>query len=162
MRITEEQWKEVIPLLIVHAKFKKINNYYIDESRVEDLVQATIEKAYKAQDRFDGRYLLAWLKTILNNTFIDTLGPLLEPMPDSVIESGAEGDQLKKIENQELYECIEKLQEVHREVFFAKSILGNSYKEISEKLTGPRSIGSLKQVYRRSFVQVQDCVKGAA
>lgn len=34
----------------------------------EDLVQDTLVRAYKALDRFDGRYPRAWLLTILRNT----------------------------------------------------------------------------------------------
>ena len=34
----------------------------------EDLVQETLLRAYKAIDRFDGRYVRAWLLTILRNT----------------------------------------------------------------------------------------------
>ena len=37
----------------------------------EDLVQDTLIRAYKAIDRFDGRYPRAWLLTILRNTHIN-------------------------------------------------------------------------------------------
>jgi len=163
MHITEEQWKEVMPLLLVHAKFKKINYHHIDEAMAENLVQTTIEKAIRAQDRFDGRYLLAWLKVILNNAFIDSLGGFgPESEPDAPYEDGQDGNQLDNIQNKELYDCIERLQEIHREIFLNKSILGHTYEEISQLVPGQRSTGSLRQVYRRSFVQVQDCVKGIA
>ena len=37
----------------------------------EDLVQDTLVRAYKAIERFDGRYPRAWLLTILRNTHIN-------------------------------------------------------------------------------------------
>ncbi len=37
----------------------------------EDLVQDTLIRAYRAIDRFDGRYPRAWLLTILRNTHIN-------------------------------------------------------------------------------------------
>jgi RNA polymerase sigma-70 factor, ECF subfamily len=39
----------------------------------EDLVQDTVVRAYRALDRFDGRYPRAWLLTILRNTHINRL-----------------------------------------------------------------------------------------
>jgi RNA polymerase sigma-70 factor, ECF subfamily len=39
----------------------------------EDLVQDTLVRAYRAFDRFDGRYPRAWLLTILRNTHINQL-----------------------------------------------------------------------------------------
>jgi len=41
------------------------------ESEAQDLVQETLLKAFKAIDRFDGRYPRAWLLTILKNTNIN-------------------------------------------------------------------------------------------
>lgn len=39
-----------------------------DGNDAEDLVQDTLVRAYRAFDRFDGRYPRAWLLTILRNT----------------------------------------------------------------------------------------------
>src|SRR6056297_4282422 len=39
-----------------------------DGHDAEDLVQDTLVRAYRAFDRFDGRYPRAWLLTILRNT----------------------------------------------------------------------------------------------
>lgn len=37
----------------------------------QDLVQETLLKAYRSYENFDGKYLRAWLKTILRNTYFD-------------------------------------------------------------------------------------------
>lgn len=42
-----------------------------DPTDAEDLVQDTLLRAYRAVDRFDGRYPRAWLMTILRNTHIN-------------------------------------------------------------------------------------------
>lgn len=39
-----------------------------NQADAEDLVQETLLRAYRAIDRFDGRYPRAWLLTILRNT----------------------------------------------------------------------------------------------
>lgn len=41
------------------------------DADAEDLVQDTLLRAYRAIDRFDGRYPRAWLLTILRNTHIN-------------------------------------------------------------------------------------------
>lgn len=42
-------------------------------TEAEDLLQETLLRAYRAMDRFDGRYPRAWLMTILRNTHINGL-----------------------------------------------------------------------------------------
>lgn len=42
-----------------------------DRDDAEDVVQETLLRAYRAIDRFDGRYPRAWLLTILRNTNIN-------------------------------------------------------------------------------------------
>lgn len=42
-----------------------------DRSDAEDLVQDTLMRAFKAVDRFDGRYPRAWLLTIMRNAQIN-------------------------------------------------------------------------------------------
>jgi len=42
------------------------------QADAEDLVQDTLLRAYRAIDRFDGRYPRAWLMTILRNTNANT------------------------------------------------------------------------------------------
>lgn len=44
-----------------------------DAGDAEDLVQDTLVRAYRAIDRFDGRYPRAWLLTILRNTHRNSL-----------------------------------------------------------------------------------------
>jgi RNA polymerase sigma-70 factor, ECF subfamily len=44
-----------------------------DAADAEDLVQDTLVRAFRAIDRFDGRYPRAWLLTILRNTHVNRL-----------------------------------------------------------------------------------------
>jgi RNA polymerase sigma-70 factor (ECF subfamily) len=58
----------------------------------EDLVQDTLLRAYRAIDRFDGRYPRAWLLTILRNTHINRnrkRRPELLRDPDTQLERAA-------------------------------------------------------------------------
>ncbi len=59
-----ESVRPEIPILLHVAR-----SYSAAEA--EDLVQETLTKAFRAWDRFDGRYLRAWLLTILRNTAIN-------------------------------------------------------------------------------------------
>jgi len=47
------------------------NSLTRNRADAEDLVQDTLLRAFRAIDRFDGRYPRAWLLTILRNTHIN-------------------------------------------------------------------------------------------
>lgn len=62
----------------------------------EDLVQDTLIRAYKAIERFDGRYPRAWLLTILRNTHINRnrrRRPELLRDPDTQLERLAQSPE---------------------------------------------------------------------
>lgn len=62
-------------------------------TEAEDLVQDTLLRAFRAIDRFDGRYPRAWLLTILRNTHINRVrkkSPDLLHDPDATFERSAE------------------------------------------------------------------------
>lgn len=65
----------------------------------EDLVQDTLVRAYKAIDRFDGRYPRAWLLTILRNT---NLNRVVKRTVDVVPGSEAARDALDRTPSPEL------------------------------------------------------------
>jgi RNA polymerase sigma-70 factor (ECF subfamily) len=65
----------------------------------EDLVQDTLLRAYKAIERFDGRYPRAWLLTILRNTHINRnrrRRPELLRDPDTQMERLAQSPETEE------------------------------------------------------------------
>jgi RNA polymerase sigma-70 factor (ECF subfamily) len=67
-----------------------------NQADAEDLVQDTLIRAYKAIERFDGRYPRAWLLTILRNTHINRnrrRRPELLRDPDTQLERLAQSPE---------------------------------------------------------------------
>lgn len=62
----QEDVKPFLDTLQIDAKQFTRNEY-----SSQDLVQETLLKAYRSYENFDGKYLRAWLKTILRNTYFD-------------------------------------------------------------------------------------------
>ncbi|MDX1659692.1 MAG: sigma-70 family RNA polymerase sigma factor [Nitriliruptorales bacterium] len=116
----------------------------------EDLVQETIYRAYRALDRFDGRYPRAWLLTILRNTNINRIR---KKKPDllydeertfgSLAAAGADGREgpaetaLERIPDDEVVEAVKALSDDHRAVVALVDIDGLTYREAAEVLDVP-------------------------
>lgn len=117
----------------------------------EDVVQETLLRAYRAIDRFDGRYPRAWLLTILRNTNINrarkrtpdllrdeqrTLGALPTPGPDGR-EGGAAETALARIPDDTIVDALRRLSDDHRAVVALVDIDGLSYRETADLLDIP-------------------------
>ena len=116
----------------------------------EDLVQETIFRAYRALDRFDGRYPRAWLLTILRNTNINRVR---KKKPDLLIdeqqtfgsmpaegvegEGGAEAAALRRIPDDTIVAALQSLSDDHRAVVALVDIDGLTYREAAEVLDIP-------------------------
>lgn len=122
-----------------------------DPHDAEDLVQETVLRAYRAIDRFDGRYPRAWLLTILRNANINrarkrtpdllideqrTLGALPARGADGRADGAAE-DALNRIPDDTLVDALERLSDDHRAVLALVDIDGLSYREAAEVLDVP-------------------------
>ena len=59
-----------------------------DSNDAEDLVQDVLVRAYRAFDRFDGRYPRAWLLTILRNTHVNQLRKRRPDLLDDEVAQG--------------------------------------------------------------------------
>ena len=117
----------------------------------EDVVQETLLRAYRAIDRFDGRYPRAWLLTILRNTNINrarkrtpdllrdeqrTLGVLPAAGADGR-DGGAAETALASIPDDSIVEALQRLSDDHRAVVALVDIDGLSYREAAEVLDVP-------------------------
>lgn len=122
-----------------------------DPHDAEDVVQETLLRAYRAIDRFDGRYPRAWLLTILRNANINrarkrtpdllrdevrTLGTLAAAGADGRADGAAE-EALARIPDDAVVDALRRLSDDHRAVVTLVDIDGLSYREAAEVLGIP-------------------------
>jgi RNA polymerase sigma-70 factor (ECF subfamily) len=115
----------------------------------EDLVQETVLRAYRAVDRFDGRYPRAWLLTILRNTWrnmnrrvrprlLDAEDDeLLVPAAGADRRSGAEEHVVDDMLDADLAAELRDLSANHRAVVTLVDIDGLTYQEAADLLGVP-------------------------
>lgn len=120
-----------------------------DAHDAEDLVQDVLLRAYRAFDRFDGRYPRAWLLTIMRNTHVNMLRKrrpdLLE---DEVVQAlPAVGDDGRRDGTPEralhdhfdpiVREALASLSAKHRAVIALVDLDGLTYQEAADMLDVP-------------------------
>lgn len=115
----------------------------------EDVVQETLIRAYRAIDRFDGRYPRAWLLTILRNTSHNLYRkkrPQLADSPEQLLQmpaagpegrSGPEERVLDGVIEVEIADALLALSENFREVVLLVDVEGLSYQEAADVLDIP-------------------------
>jgi RNA polymerase sigma-70 factor, ECF subfamily len=120
-----------------------------DRSDAEDLVQDTLVRAYRAFDRFDGRYPRAWLLTILRNTHRNLLRKrrpdLLEDevarrLPASGEDGRTDGVAERALAEQfdpVVREALASLSANHRAVIALVDLDGLTYQEAADLLEVP-------------------------
>ena len=133
----------------------------------EDLVQDTLLRAYRAIDRFDGRYPRAWLLTILRNTHINRnrkRRPELLRDPDTQLERAArtpESDAASRPDrfidlglDAALEDALATLSPPFAEVVELVDVDGLSYAETAEALGVP--IGTVMSRLHRARRKLRD------
>jgi len=141
-----------------------------DHTDAEDLVQDTLVRAYRAVDRFDGRYPRAWLLTILRNTHYNRLrkrtpdlleDELAQKLPgrgadarDGTAEAalGSGFDPLVR-------DAIANLSVKHRQVIALIDLDGLTYQEAADMLGVPP--GTVMSRLHRARARVRDHLEAA-
>ena len=137
----------------------------------EDLVQDTMLRAYRAIDRFDGRYPRAWLLTIMRNAQINRVRrkrPELLHDPDAAMERLA--DEADNVDPETLvvesqYDAVVErafsgLSEKFRTVVELVDIQGLSYQEASEVLGVP--VGTVMSRLHRARTRIRNHLEASA
>jgi RNA polymerase sigma factor (sigma-70 family) len=71
MKDFKKQLTEKLPELKSHAMIESSKYFKNSEKDEDDLLQMTVLKALKNQHKCDGKYFLAWLKTMMTHLAID-------------------------------------------------------------------------------------------
>lgn len=139
----------------------------------EDLVQDTLVRAYRALDRFDGRYPRAWLLTILRNTNINrarkkrplsgledhefgTADPAWRnPDRGDTVEEAA----LSRVPNEIVAKAVNDLSPKLKDVVVLVDVDDLSYKEAAEVLDVP--VGTIMSRLHRGRKRIREALEDA-
>jgi RNA polymerase sigma-70 factor, ECF subfamily len=148
----------------IEVLFRVARSLTRHDADAEDLVQDTLLRAYRAIDRFDGRYPRAWLLTILRNTHInrsrrqrpellrdaddghDRFGSIpATQLTDAAVEAGFDA---------EVEQALRSLDEPFRRVVELVDVDGLSYAEAADVLGVPT--GTIMSRLHRARRRIRD------
>lgn len=142
------------------------------DADAQDLVQDTLLRAYRAIDRFDGRYPRAWLLTIMRNANINRARkrqPDLLADPDATFErttgttlggaepAGPEDIVLEGTFDATVEEGFRNLPDKFREVIELVDLNGLSYQETADVLGVP--VGTVMSRLHRARKRIRDHIE---
>lgn len=136
----------------------------------EDLVQDTMLRAFRAIERFDGRYPRAWLLTIMRNAQVNRVRrkrpELLRDADagDRLLESqnphdSAEAEVIDHAFDAAVEEALEQLSEKFRRVIELVDLSGLSYQEAADVLGVP--IGTVMSRLHRARARIRSRLDAA-
>lgn len=134
----------------------------------QDLVQETLLRAYRAIDRFDGRYPRAWLLTIMRNANINRARkkkPDLLDDPDATFErsttfadtAGPEELVLETEFDATVEQAYRELPETFREVVELVDLNGLAYQEAADLLDVP--VGTVMSRLHRARKRIREYIE---
>lgn len=137
-----------------------------DVHLAEDIVQETLLRAYRAIDRFDGRYPRAWLLTILRNTAKnhwrkqEKVSDFSEEILESTAAPGADGRTgpqeivLHDVLDPPVADALRSLSDRFRAVVILVDVDGLTYQEAADTLGIP--IGTVMSRLHRARNRMRD------
>jgi RNA polymerase sigma-70 factor (ECF subfamily) len=128
----------------------------------EDLVQATLVRAWQARAQFlPGGNIGGWLYRILSNHHRDNLRrrngiqvPLPEEVPDRTVEAGEDSSSLLGIAPEVVLEALQQLPDELRQPLELSVIHSKRYREIAEQLDIP--VNTVGTRIRRARLRLLD------
>ncbi len=133
-------------------------------SDAEDLVQDTLLRAFRAIDRFDGRYPRAWLLTIMRNTHLNQVRKKrpdllrdpdrgLDELPESPPEPSSESELVDTLFDAILEAALNDLPPKFRAVVDLVDLGDLSYQEAADMLDVP--IGTVMSRLHRGRARIR-------
>ena len=142
-----------------------------DATEAEDLVQDTLLRAYRALDRFDGRYPRAWLLTILRNTHYNRLrkrrpdlldDEVAQRLPDRGVDGRQHGTEERALHDHfdpVVRDALASLSSNHRAVIALVDLDGLTYQEAADLLQVP--VGTVMSRLHRARAKVRARLESA-
>lgn len=135
------------------------------DAEAQDLVQDTLLRAFRAIDRFDGRYPRAWLLTIMRNANINRARkkrPDLLDDPDATFErstdfadtTGPEEVVVEPVFDAAVQNAFDDLPDKFREVVELVDLNGLAYQEAAELLDIP--VGTVMSRLHRARKRIRE------
>ncbi len=135
----------------------------------EDLVQDTLLRAFRAIERFDGRYPRAWLLTIMRNAHLNQVRKKrpdllrdpdrgLDELPESPVQPSSESEVTDRLFDATVEEALESLPTKFREVVDLVDLGDLSYREAADMLDIP--IGTVMSRLHRARSRVRRHLEG--
>ncbi len=135
------------------------------DSDAQDLVQDTLLRAYRAIDRFDGRYPKAWLLTIMRNANINRVRkkkPDLIDNPEIAFERSTDFADMEDPEalvvdpmlSAAVEDSFSTLPDKYREVIELVDLNGLSYKEAADAIQVP--VGTIMSRLHRGRNKIRE------
>ena len=133
-------------------------------SDAEDLVQDTMLRAFRAVERFDGRYPRAWLLTIMRNAHLNSIRRrrpelLLDPdVAGSKLETTSYADSAESVVIDETFDAVvelayRSLSDDFREVVTLVDVHGMTYAEAAVAMDSP--VGTVMSRLHRARARIR-------
>lgn len=138
----------------------------------EDLLQDALVRAFRAVDRFDGRYPRAWLLTIVRNTHYNHLrkrrpdlldDEVAQRLPDSGVDGRLDGTAERALHDDfdpTVRAALRSLPAKHRGVIALVDLDGLTYREAADLLQVP--VGTVMSRLHRARAKVRSELEAAA
>ena len=149
--------KKILERMLIYAKSLTRNLH-----DAEDLLQNAIVKALSREDQFDGKFLKAWLRTIILNTYKDNLRKYNPVLPNNDdFDAGADSSASLETEIilSDLEKCMENYKERDKEILF---LVGKEYTSDEIAKDMDMTPGNVRQILSRKRPELDACLEGKA
>ncbi len=158
----------IVPEMSFLARIARAMSH--SQAEADDLAQETLVKAFRAIDRFDGKYPRAWLTRIARNTainrdqrnreFLQADDSPLEPEADPAELTDPEDIVLSGEVDADLKAALDELPPAFRTLIQLVDVEGMSYQEAADVLDIP--IGTVMSRLHRGRERLRNALKGSA
>lgn len=156
----------IVPEMSFLARIARAMSH--SQAEADDLAQETLVKAFRAIDRFDGKFPRAWLTRIARNTainrdqrnreFLQADDSPIEPEPDPGEVSNPEDIILSQVVDENLKNALDGLPPSFRTLIQLVDVEGMTYQEAADVLDIP--IGTVMSRLHRGRERLRKSLRG--